>query len=77
MTMPQYVPQTLRAYQREAVDAIRQAWAEGKSAPMAALATGAGKTTILSQLLVECVDPGAMRALVLAHTREIVEQIVL
>lgn len=44
MSTPQYVPQTLRNYQREAVAAIRKAWADGKSAPMAALATGAGKT---------------------------------
>ena len=70
-----YQPQTLRDYQRNAVDALKQAWAEGEAAPLAALATGAGKTTIISQLLVEACDPNQYRSLVVAHTEEIVVQL--
>jgi len=70
----QYVPQTLRDYQREAVDAVKNAWENGTQSPLVALATGAGKTTIASQLLVETVDPEIHRALVIGHTTEIVYQ---
>ncbi|MCC7447766.1 MAG: DEAD/DEAH box helicase family protein, partial [Anaerolineae bacterium] len=66
--------QVLRPYQQEAIQAIREAWGDEQT-PLAWLATGAGKTTILSQLLVETVDPHSQRALVFAHTKEIIEQI--
>lgn len=69
-----YQPQTLRDYQRAAIDAIKAAWRAGEVAPMAALATGAGKTTIFAQLLVEAIDPATERALVIAHTEELVRQ---
>lgn len=69
-----FVPHTLRDYQRDAIDSIKGAWGKGQK-PLAALATGAGKTTIMSQLLVETVDPERQRALIIAHTKEIVEQI--
>lgn len=70
-----FVPQTLRDYQREGVDAIKQAWESGCNAPLVAVATGGGKTTMMAQLLVETVEPDLKRALVIAHTKEIVEQI--
>jgi len=71
----QYQPQRLREYQEKAVAAIQHAWDSGDPAPLAALATGAGKTTILAQLLVETVTPMIHRALVVGHTEEIVTQL--
>lgn len=71
----QFLPQTLRPYQAEAVAAIRAAWDAGDPAPLAALATGAGKTTIIAQLLVEAIDPAQHRALVIGHTEEIIGQL--
>jgi len=70
-----HVPHTLRDYQRDGVDAIKQAWQSGCHAPLVAVATGGGKTTMMAQLLVETVEPDLRRALVIAHTKEIVEQI--
>jgi superfamily II DNA or RNA helicase len=69
-----YIPQTLREYQEGAVDAICDAWAQDET-PLAALATGAGKTTILAELLVRSVNPATQRALVIAHTTEIIHQL--
>lgn len=69
-----YKPQTLRHYQRQAVDAVKSAWCANQN-PLIALATGAGKTTIMSQLLVETFDPQRQRALMIGHTKEIIEQI--
>jgi len=70
-----HVPQTLRDYQREGVDAIKEAWRCGNHNPMVAVATGGGKTTMMAQLLVETTPPELQRALIIAHTKEIVEQI--
>ena len=72
---PIYQPQALRDYQREAVDAVKAAWSMGEPAPLVAVATGGGKTTIIAQTLVETVDPLYQRALVIAHTEEIIQQI--
>ena len=68
-----YAPQMLRGYQQEALDAIKEAWGRGVKA-LVAVATGGGKTTIGAQLLLEEVDPYRHRALVIGHTKEIVEQ---
>lgn len=68
-------PQTLRPYQVEAVSAIRRAWDDGQPAPLAALATGAGKTTIIAETLVEVLDLETQRALVIGHTQEIIGQL--
>jgi superfamily II DNA or RNA helicase len=54
--------------------AIIAAWARG-DIPLAWLATGGGKTTIFSDLLVQTVNPDFQRALVFAHTQEIIHQI--
>lgn len=70
-----YQPQRLRDYQQAAVAAIREAWSRDEPAPLAALATGAGKTTIIAQLLRETLNVTCERALVLAHTEEIVVQL--
>lgn len=70
-----YAPQTLRDYQQRAVNAIRDAWARGEQLPLAALATGGGKTTIMAELLRQTVEPRHERALVIGHTEEIIGQI--
>lgn len=69
-----YQPQALRPYQDDAKTAIQQAWA-AHEAPIAALATGAGKTTIIAEVLRDEVDPAKQRALVIGHTTEIVHQL--
>lgn len=66
-------PNILRDYQREGIDAIKTAW-DLKKKPMVVVATGGGKTTMIAQLLVETV-PREDRALIVAHTEEIVSQI--
>lgn len=66
-------PNILRDYQREGIDAIKIAW-DLKKKPMVVVATGGGKTTMIAQLLVETV-PREDRALIVAHTEEIVSQI--
>lgn len=70
-----YQPQTLRDYQQGAVEAILAAWERREPAPLAALATGAGKTTIISETLVRAFDPETQRALVVGHTEEIIGQL--
>lgn len=70
-----HAPQELRPYQREAVSAVQSAWASGVNAPLVAMATGGGKTTVMAQLLKEQIDPYTQRALCIGHTKEIVEQI--
>lgn len=66
--------QRLRPYQEDAVRAIRQAWALDKT-PLVSMATGGGKTTVLAQLLRETCEPTHNRALVIAHTQEIIQQL--
>jgi superfamily II DNA or RNA helicase len=66
--------QTLRDYQEACIQALIDAWSRGEI-PLAWLATGAGKTTILAELLVRICQPAFQRALVFAHTKEIIEQI--
>lgn len=68
-------PQTLRGYQLEAVEAVLGGWNGGKLSVMAALATGAGKTTILAEILKQVCDPNHQRSLVIAHTQEIIYQL--
>lgn len=66
--------QELRPYQGAAIEAVRRAWDAGNRAPLIALATGGGKTTIIAELLRQTVQPARHRALVIAHTQEIVFQ---
>lgn len=76
---PEYLPvrRELRDYQREAVDLFREALIDtGKG--QIVLATGLGKTVVMAEVVAELlrdnlIDHG--RALVLAHTRELVDQL--
>jgi superfamily II DNA or RNA helicase len=70
----QYIPQEPRPYQEDAINAAIAAWDGGETAPLEALATGGGKTTIFAEILRRTVDPGSQRALVVAHTEELVHQ---
>lgn len=65
----------LRNYQRKAVDAIYQEWYEGNHRLLAVLATGLGKSVIISQVisLWNIERDGAV--LVVAHKRKLVEQL--
>jgi len=70
-----YIPHILRGYQRDAVEAVGMAYEDGYRAPLIALATSGGKTTILSEFLVQFFLPSQHRALVIAHTEEIIFQL--
>lgn len=60
---------SLRKYQAEAVEAVRQHWANGSRAVLLVAPTGAGKTVMAAELLADN-EP----ALFVAHRREIVLQ---
>lgn len=77
----------LRPYQRDAIDAVFQAWADGMKRPAIVLPTGAGKTVVFSALVREFQErwnegdlervngqyPGG-RVMILAHRDELVDQ---
>lgn len=65
----------LRPYQREAMDAVTDAWRRGLMRPAVVLPTGAGKTVVFAHLVAAWLDlnPGH-RAVVLAHRTELIEQ---
>lgn len=67
----------LRDYQREAIDDLRKRWDAGATRVPLVLATGLGKTVIFSTLIDEWLSESAnagKRALVIAHTNELIEQ---
>jgi superfamily II DNA or RNA helicase len=67
--------QTLRPYQREAVDAVFAEWARGVRRTALVLPTGAGKTTVFSQIIEDwCLANPGRRAVVVAHRTELIEQ---
>lgn len=71
---PARKPQTLRDYQQEAVKSVLSHW--GKvSSTLGTAATGLGKTTILAEVVRHTVNPATQRAVIIAHTNEIVDQI--
>lgn len=67
---------TLRAYQAECVDAVTQAWVDGVQRPAVVLATGTGKTVIMSHLVSRAVRHQRRRPLILVHRDELVTQTV-
>lgn len=65
--------QQLRPYQEDSIRAIVLAW-EQHETPLIVMATGLGKTTVIAELLVREFDPATQRALVIAHTQELIYQ---
>ena len=63
-------PSELRPYQLRAVEQLRARWRER---PLLCLATGAGKTVIAQAVIQGALTKGK-RVLVVAHTRQIIEQ---
>lgn len=64
----------LRGYQREAIDAVWEAHAAGMKRPAIVLATGSGKTVIMSHAIREYRSRTARRAMVLVHREELADQ---
>ena len=62
----------LRSYQREATKGIVESLSRGKN-PLLIMATGTGKTIIFGSIAKMCFQYG-MRALILAHTEELINQ---
>ncbi len=63
----------LRAYQRDAVAAIRQDW-QKLDAVLLVAAMGAGKTIMFLELLDQVLDGTGSRGLILAHREELINQ---
>lgn len=63
----------LRPYQQTAVDALRQAYAAGKKAPLFVLPTGGGKTFVFSYVGGRAVERGNT-VCILVHRRELLLQ---
>lgn len=63
----------LRDYQKKAIEMVRASIAKGNRNVLLALATGAGKTIIVSEIMRRIWDRGG-RSIFFAHRRELVEQ---
>lgn len=68
------MPIELRPYQLRAVDAVRRHIRDGSRAPLLVAPTGAGKTVIMAHVVASAVAKGR-RVAVVAHRRELIEQI--
>lgn len=66
---------TLRPYQSEGIQQIRDAFGRGARAPLYVLPTGGGKTVLFSEIAASSERRGK-RVLILAHRVELVDQIV-
>lgn len=64
---------TLRDYQQQAVEDVRNAYRSCKSAPILALPTGGGKTVIFSYIT-ESATARGNKTLILVHRRELISQ---
>lgn len=68
----------LRDYQRDCIDAVFKAWADGLKRPAVVLPTGAGKTVVFASLIKEFVNVGdterGTRVMVLVHRDELADQ---
>ena len=65
---------TLRDYQQNAVDSIRQSYAQQRRAPLLVLPTGGGKTTIFAYITQQAASKGKC-VFLLCHRAELVKQI--
>jgi len=63
----------LRPYQNEAIDAIQNEWKKGNSKTLLVLPTGTGKTIVFSKIVEKEVEDGS-KALIIAHTGELLDQ---
>lgn len=64
----------LREYQRETIDAVQAAWADGMQRPAVVLATGMGKTVVFSRMAAEHVAAEGTRVVILVHRDELADQ---
>lgn len=64
----------LREYQREAIDAVQAAWADGMQRPAVVLPTGAGKTVVFSRMAAEHIAEHGTRVVILVHRDELADQ---
>ena len=65
----------LRDYQRAAIDATYQYWADQRGDnPLIVAPTGAGKTAIIAQLVKDAMSFPGTRVLMLTHVKELLEQ---
>ena len=65
---------TLRPYQREAVDSVRNHLMAKATNPCVVLPTGTGKSVVIAEIANLAVNRGGSRVLVLAHVKELLEQ---
>ncbi|GGR37799.1 hypothetical protein GCM10010497_45820 [Streptomyces cinereoruber] len=66
---------TPRPYQLDAINSLREGWANGHTRLAVVLPTGAGKTVAFAHLAHQMLDNlGGRRALVIAHREELLEQ---
>jgi superfamily II DNA or RNA helicase len=63
----------LRAYQRDAIQAVAQAYSRGIRRPLVGMPTGTGKTVVFSAITQGAVAKGR-RALIVAHRDELISQ---
>src|SRR5258708_348388 len=66
---------SLRQYQQQAIDAVRQCIREGKKAPLCVSPTGSGKTIIESEIVrLHIAQKESNKVLFIAHRRELIGQ---
>lgn len=70
--IPQVVP-TLRPYQTDAIDKLREAMLQGAKKPLLVMPTGAGKTVTFAEVARRSLGRNR-RVLVLAHRQELIRQ---
>ena len=65
----------LRDYQKEAVDALYDYWANGKGEnPLIVAPTGSGKTAIIAQIVRDAMSFPGTRVLIVTHVKELLTQ---
>ena len=65
----------LRDYQKKAVDALYDYWANGKGEnPLIVAPTGSGKTAIIAQIVRDAMSFPGTRVLIVTHVKELLTQ---
>ncbi len=66
----------LRDYQKKAVDALYDYWAQGKGEnPLIVAPTGSGKTAIIAQIVRDAMSFPGTRVLIVTHVKELLTQV--